>query len=113
MSKKTKQNHAAIVSVALRNCIGEDVPVCYVQVQAEPSVQHIGGFTDAGLQYDGLCLALDKMENNNQLLHLYWCSAKVEQLHYKTRVFDVFCSHSQASRQICGQRSPCAGSSAP
>lgn len=106
--KKTKENHAAIVSVALRNCIGEDVPVCYVQVQAEPSVQHIGGFTEAGLQRDGLRLALDKMENNNRLLHLYWCSAKVEQLHYKTRVFD-----SQASRQICGRRSPCAGSSAP
>lgn len=28
------------------------------------------------------------------------------------QVFGVFCGHSQASRQICGQRSPCAGSSA-
>lgn len=28
------------------------------------------------------------------------------------QVFGVFCGHSQASRQICGRRSPCAGSSA-
>lgn len=89
--------HAAIVSVALRNCIGEDVPVCYVQVQAEPSVQHIGGFADAGLQRDGLCLALDKMENNNQLLHLYWCSAKV--LHYETRVLPA-ATHKLPARSV-------------
>lgn len=28
------------------------------------------------------------------------------------QVFDAFCGHSQASRQICGRKSPCAGSSA-
>lgn len=73
------------MSAALRwrNCVSEDVPVCYVQVQAEPPVQHVGGFTHAGLQRDGLCLALEeKGKNNNRLLHLYYCPAKLEKRHY-------------------------------
>lgn len=35
-----------------------DVPVGYIEFQAEPPVQHICGFTDARFQCDGFGLAL-------------------------------------------------------